>query len=66
MFYWVQMLNYYDNTNDVHIYLQQAGLSDGQADGSFRADLDRLIHTSIVDTVIPSAMADTMGWTLGK
>ncbi len=63
MFYWLKLVNCYSDS-DVIIYLRTAGLSDGTYDGSFAMAGSSLILQRIVNTVIPTAMAETMGWTL--
>lgn len=66
MFFWVKLLNCYNEIDDVRIYLHRAGLSDGRWDGPFYFQGAPLIRSRITNIIIPSAMAETMGWTLGE
>lgn len=64
MYYWVKLINCYDGSNDILIYLQRAGLSNGRADGAFKMQGTSIVQDVLINKVIPSAMADTMGWSL--
>jgi hypothetical protein len=64
MFLWLGMAKCYSNIDGMIENLHRAGLSDGKFDGSFYAVGSSLIMSVLLDKVTPSAMADTMGWTL--
>ncbi len=64
MFYWVKLINCYDDTESLVVYLQTAGLSNGKYDGPVSLSGSGLILNRIVNQVIPAAMAETMGWKL--
>lgn len=64
MFLWLSMVKCYSNVDAMIANLHRAGLSDGKFDGTFYAVRSSLITSVLLDKVIPSAMADTMGWTL--
>lgn len=64
MFLWLGMARCYSNMDTMMNDLQRAGLSNGKFDGSFYAVGSSLVMRALLDKVIPSAMADTMGWTI--
>ena len=64
MFFWLGVVKCYSNMGEMMTNLQRAELSDGRFDGAFYAVGSTLIMDALLDKVIPSAMADTMGWTL--
>lgn len=66
MFRWSKMINCYTNDHDLLIYLRTSGLSNGDRDGQVTMQLSGMILGQIVNIVLPSAMADTMGWTLSR
>lgn len=66
MFFWLKVLNCYHQTEDTMIYLQRADLSNGRHDGAFKMRFANIVESRIVNYIAPSAMADTMGWTLSK
>lgn len=63
MFFWTKVIRCY-SSGDLLIYLKNANLSNGRADGEFKLQHMGMIHNRIVDSYLPSAMAETMGWTL--
>ncbi|WP_372838290.1 hypothetical protein [Phaeovulum sp.] len=64
MFLWLGMVKCYSNMDAMMSNLQRAELSNGRFDGPFYAVGSNLIMGALLDKVIPSAMADTMGWTI--
>ena len=66
MFNWLKVANCYrDSNGSIFAYLNGAGFH--QESGAVVGyGLDNLILAKILNVVIPSAMADTMGWTLSK
>lgn len=66
MFFWLKVLNCYHQTEDTMIYLQRADLSNGRRDGAFKMRVAGIVQSQIVNHIAPSAMANTMGWTLSE
>ncbi len=66
MLSWVGMAKCYSQMGQMMLNLQRAGLSNGKYDGAFYAVLSDLILTTLFDKVIPSAIADAMGWKIRK
>lgn len=66
MFFWLKVLNCYNETEDTMIYLQRAELSNGRSDGAFKMQAAGIVRSQIVNYIAPSAMANTMGWTLSE
>lgn len=66
MFYWLKVLHCYHQTEDALIYLQRAGLSNGRRDGAFSMRTIGIVESRIVNFIAPSAMAETMGWSLNQ
>lgn len=64
MFVWLGPVKCYTNMDAMMTNLQRAELSDGSFDGTFYAVGSTLILHNLLDKVIPSAMADTMGWSI--
>ncbi|GHC48165.1 hypothetical protein [Neogemmobacter tilapiae] len=64
MFLWLGMVKCYGRIDKMMIDLRRAELSDGRYDGAFYTIGSSLIMNVLLDKVIPSAMADTMGWTI--
>lgn len=64
MFLWLGMVKCYSNMDAMMTNLQRAEISDGKYDGAFYAVGSTLIMGALPDKVVPSAMADTMGWTI--
>jgi hypothetical protein len=64
MFHWLGMAKCYSNMDTIVSNLRRAELSDGRFDGAFYAVGSSVIMDVLLDKVIPSAMADTMGWTI--
>ena len=64
MFLWLGMAKCYSNIDAMMASLQRAKLSEGRFDGAFYAVGSSMIMDALLNKVIPSAMADTMGWTL--
>jgi hypothetical protein len=66
MFHWTKVANcYHESDGSIFRHLQGAGLDDkGDADDGHT--LDHLMLSRILNVIIPSAMADTMGWTLNQ
>lgn len=65
MFHWVKMLNCYDGSGDLMIYLERAAIpyNDDAGEG-IQLSYSNFVHNIIVNKVVPSAMAETMGWTI--
>lgn len=63
MFHWLGVVRCYHDLDTMIDLLQQAGLSNGKFDGPFYAAGSGLIMRTLLDKIIPSAMADTMDWT---
>lgn len=66
MFFWLGMVKCYSNVDGMIRDLHRAELSNGRADGSFHIVGSWLVINTLLDKVVPSAMADTMGWALNK
>lgn len=66
MLYWNNLTNCYADTDDLNDQLLKAGLSNGRYDGPFHIVGLTMLRSTITNTAVPSAMADTMGWTLSK
>ena len=66
MFYWVQMVNCYDGTDDIASYLSRGGIPYNGEDGQIQVPQSNLVQGIIVNKIAPMAMADVMGWTLGE
>ena len=67
MFYWVKMINCYDGTNDLTIYLDRADLPyNDDADRHVQTPISNTTQQIIVNKVAPMAMAETMGWSFGN
>ena len=45
-------------------YLQRAGLSNGRLNGAFKMQTAHILESRIINYIAPSAMVNTMGWTL--
>jgi len=64
MFYWLKMVNCYDGSSDLTIYLDRAGIPyNDQADQHIQTPLSNLTQQIIVNKMATTAMAETMGWT---
>lgn len=65
MFHWVKMLNCYDGSGDLTIYLERAAIpyNDDAGEG-IQLLYSSFVQDLIVNRVVPSAMAETMGWTI--
>lgn len=67
MFYWLKMVNCYDGSNDLTIYLDRAGISyNDDADRHIQTPISNLAQQIIVNKVAPMAMAEAMGWTFNN
>ena len=66
MLHWVELAVCYKDVDRAMRYLEQAALSDGSLLGPFYALRYKYIQSEILESIIPSAMADTMGWTLDQ
>lgn len=66
MLYWNNLTNCYADPDDLNRELLKAELSNGRFDGPFYIVGLNLVRSIITNTVVPSAMADTMGWSLTK
>jgi len=67
MFYWVKMINCYNGTNDLTIYLDRADIPyNDKADQHVQMALSNIAQQTIVNKVVPMAMAEAMGWSFGK
>ena len=66
MFHWLKVLNCYHQIEDTIIYLERAGLSNGRRDGAFKMQTAGIVESRVVNYIAPSAMAETMGWTLNQ
>ena len=64
MFLWLGMAKCYSKIDGMMANLQRAVLSDGRFDGAFYALGSSLIMDALLGKVIPSAMSDTMKWTI--
>ena len=64
MFLWLGIVKCYSNMHAILSNLQRADLSNGRSDGAFYTVGSSMILDTLLDKVIPSAMADTMGWTI--
>lgn len=66
MFRWIKVASCYHGSDDsIFRYLKGAGL-DRSGDAEDGHTLDHLMLSRILDIIIPSSMADTMGWTFGR
>ena len=66
MFHWLKVANCYRDSNvAIHDSLMRAGFRQ-EPDVRPGHMLDNMILAKILNVVTPSAMADTMGWTLSK
>lgn len=64
MFYWLKMVNCYDGTGDLTIYLDQASIPyNDRADQQIQIPIGNMTQHIIVNKVAPMAMAETMDWT---
>jgi len=61
MYYWSRMVRCYSDP-DILIYLQNAKLSNGKADGDFKLRFSNMVLNRIVDSYLPSAMYEAMEW----
>ena len=67
MFHWVKMINCYDGTDDISIYLDRAGIYyNDTADQHIQTPIGNIEQQIIVNKVAPMAMAETMGWSFGN
>lgn len=67
MFYWVKMINCYDGSNVLTIYLDRADIPyNDDADQHVQTPISNIQQQIIVNKVTPMAMAETMGWSLGN
>ena len=66
MFYWLKMVNCYHDADELQRLLKIAKLSDGRHDGAFDTFMNDTFRGVLVNRITPSAMADTMGWTLSN
>ncbi len=66
MFFWLKVLNCYHQTELTMHYLHLADLSNGRSDGAFKMQVASIVQSRIVNYIAPSAMANTMGWTLSE
>lgn len=64
MFLWLGVAKCYSHMNAMIANLQRAGISNGKFDGPFYAVGSNLTMGTLLDKVIPSAMADVMGWVI--
>ncbi|MDG4650200.1 hypothetical protein P6F26_17265 [Roseibacterium sp. SDUM158017] len=62
MFHWVQLGTCLDEHQRLNQALHHAGLSNGRYDGSFNLNALDFAHDAVLQSIAPSAMADTMGW----
>ena len=66
MFNWLKVANCYrESSGTIFQHLNGAGFPQA-SDAMVGYGLDNLILGNILNVVLPSAMADTMGWTLSK
>jgi hypothetical protein len=66
MFHWTKVANcYHQSDGSIFRHLQGAGLDD-KGDAEDGHTLDPLLLSRILNVIIPSSMADTMGWTLSQ
>lgn len=61
MYHWSRMIRCYSD-QDILIYLYNAKLSNGKADGDFKLRFSNMILDRIVDSYLPSAMYEAMEW----
>jgi hypothetical protein len=64
MYHWLQMVNCYDGSDDIQIYLQQAGIAFND-DAGLNVQVPTavsIIQKAIVNKAASMAMAETMGW----
>lgn len=64
MYHWLQMVNCYDGSNDIQIYLRQAGIPFND-DAGLNLQVPNavsIIQKAIVNKAASMAMAETMGW----
>lgn len=67
MFYWLKMVNCYDGTNDLTLYLDRAGIPYNDDEGrNIQIPVGNIMQGIIVNKVAPMAMAETMDWSFGK
>ncbi|MBR2575001.1 MAG: hypothetical protein IKE14_11805 [Loktanella sp.] len=64
MYYWLQMVNCYDGSNDVQIYLRQAGIpfNDEAGEHVQVSAAISIIQDAIVNKAATMAMAEVMDW----
>ncbi|WP_122073049.1 hypothetical protein [Pseudophaeobacter sp. EL27] len=63
MFFWLQLINCYNGSDDVRIYLHRAGIPYNDDSDQHVQTPDRsLTQTIIVNQVAPAAMVETMDW----
>jgi hypothetical protein len=66
MFHWTKVAScYHKSESSIFRHLQGAGL-DRTGDSEDGHALDHLMLSRILNTIIPSSMADTMGWTISQ
>ena len=67
MFYWVYMINCFDDSDDIMIYLDIANMPYNDAANQHIqvAHFSSLTDT-IVNRLVPTAMAETMDWAIGN
>lgn len=66
MFHWTKVANcYHESNSGIFPHLQGAELDD-KGDAEDGHTLDHLMLSRILNAIIPSSMADTMGWTLSQ
>lgn len=63
-FFWLDVTYCYTQSDDLRINLKNAGLSNGEWDGSFNVGYNSLILRNILKVTIPSSLADAEGWSL--
>jgi len=65
MLNWVLLVNCYDGTNDMESNLSTAGIPyDDKTGESIQTPIGNHVQRTIVNKVVPAAMAETMGWNL--
>lgn len=64
MFHWVGAVKCYSHIDQMVRYTKKAAISNGRFDGEFYAVGSSLIMDDLLNKLLPSAMADTMGWSI--
>lgn len=64
MYHWIQMVNCYDGSDDIQLYLRQAGISfnDDEGENIQVPHSTVMIQSFIVNKAATMAMAETMDW----